>query len=194
MLKDLILKNRSTRRYYQEVAVSRETLMELIDLARLSASGGNRQLLKYYLSCEPEKNNIIFTYIGLRGSPTEPSFGNPPEGERPSAYIIILNDTGLGPHGVMKVDHAIAAQSILLGATEKGLGGCIVGRIKRKELQKALNLPERYEILLVVTIGKPKETFVIEVLEPNTKKYSGWWDAQGVRHVPKRRLEDIIVG
>jgi nitroreductase len=193
LLKDLILKNRSTRRYYQEVAVSRETLIELIDLARLSACGGNRQLLKYYLSWEPEKNNIIFPCIGLKGSPSEPSFGNPPEGERPSAYIIILNDTELGPPGVTKVDHAIAAQSILLGATEKGLGGCIVGRIKRKELQRALNLPERYEILLVLTIGKPKETFVIEVLEPNTKKFSGWWDEQGVRHVPKRRLVDIVI-
>ena len=193
MIRDLILKNRSTRKYYQEVAVSRETLMELIDLARLSASGGNRQLLKYYLSCEPEKNNIIFTYIGLRGSPTEPSFGNPPEGERPSAYIIILNDTGLGPHGVMKVDHAIAAQSILLGATEKGLGGCIVGRIKRKELQKALNIPEHYEILLVLTIGKPKETFVIETFGPNTIDSRGWWDEQGVRHIPKRTLEEIII-
>ena len=192
MLRDLILRNRSTRKYYQEVAVSRQTLTELIDLARLSASGGNRQPLKYYLSYDPEKNGIIFPHIGLRGNSKDVS-GNPPEGERPSAYIIILNDTGLGPPGVMKVDHAIAAQSILLGATEKGLGGCIVGRINRKELQKALNLPDRYEILLVLTIGKPKETFVIEVLEPNTKEFSGWWDKQGIRHIPKRRLEDIII-
>ena len=192
MLRDLILRNRSTRKYYQEVAVSRQTLTELIDLARLSASGGNRQHLKYYLSYDSEKNGIIFPHIGLRGNSKDVS-GNPPEGERPSAYIIILNDTGLGPPGVMKVDHAIAAQSILLGATEKGLGGCIVGRINRKELQKALNLPDRYEILLVLTIGKPKETFVIEVLEPNTKEFSGWWDKQGIRHIPKRRLEDIII-
>ena len=70
MLKDLILKNRSTRKYYQEEPVSRETLLELVDLARLSASGANRQLLKYYLSSEPEKNDIIFHHIGLGGNPS----------------------------------------------------------------------------------------------------------------------------
>ncbi len=191
MLKDLILKNRSTRKYYQEEPVSRETLLELVDLARLSASGANRQLLKYYLSSEPEKNDIIFHHIGLGG--------NPPEGERPSAYIIILNDTALGTYRSPNpehpnIDHGIAAQSILLGATEKGLGGCMVGIVKRKELRKALNIPERYEILLVLTIGKPKVTFVIEVLEPNSENVKGWWDERGRYHVPKRKLEDIVIG
>lgn len=157
--------------------------MELIDLARLSANGGNRQTLKFYLSCEHEKNDIIFHNIGL--------VGNPPEGERPSAYIIILHDPELG---TQKASYTIAAHSILLGATEKGLGGCMVGKINRKELQKALNIPEHYEMLLVVTIGKPKETFVIDVLEPNTANVRGWWDEQGMRHVPKRKLEDLIIG
>lgn len=186
MIRDLILKNRSSRKYYQDVAVSRETLVELVDLARLSSSAGNRQPLRYYLSCEPEKNNVIFHHIGLGG--------NPPEGERPSAYIIILNDTSRSAYTGSKVDHGIAAENILLGATEKGLGGCMIGVINRKELQKALNIPERYEILLVVSMGKPKETFVIEVLDPNAENVRSWWDEKGVRHVPKRRLEDIIIG
>jgi len=183
MLKDLILKNRSTRKYYQDVVVSRETLIELVDLARLSASGGNRQPLKYYLACEPENNALIFRHIGLAGEPQE--------GERPSAYIIILGDTQLGAQ--FGADYGIAAQSILLGATEKGLGGCMIGMINRKGLQKELKIPERYEILLVLAIGKPRETFVIETAEPGTET-RGWWDEQGVRHVPKRRLKDIIIG
>ena len=186
MLKDLVLKNRSTRKYHQEVAVSRETLTELVDMARMSASGSNRQTLSYYLSCEPEKNDTIYRHIGLNG--------DPPAGERPSAYILILNDKSLGTFEGALVDHGIAAQTILLGATERGLGGCMVGTIQRKELQKALNIPERYEIMLVLTLGKPKETFVFEVLEPGAKNASGWWDKKGVRHIPKRRLEDIIIG
>ena len=112
MLKDLVIKNRSTRRYHQEIAVDRETLMELVELARFSPSGGNRQLLKYYLACETAKNEIIYSHISLGG--------DPPKGERPAAYIIILNDTQLGTYGPTEVDHGIAAQSILLGATEKG--------------------------------------------------------------------------
>jgi nitroreductase len=186
MLKDLIVKNRSTRKYHQEVTVSRETLLELIELARLSPSGGNRQLLKYYLSTAPDTNEIIYGLIGLGG--------NPPEGERPSAYIIMMNDTKLGTYGSTEVDHGIAAQSILLGATERGLGGCMVAMVNRKELHKALNIAERYEILLVITLGKPKETFVFEPVDPDADSVRGWWDDQGVRHIPKRNLEDLIIG
>lgn len=186
MFRDLILKNRSTRKYHQDFAVSRKTLKELLDLGRLSASAGNRQPLKYILSCTPKKNAAIFSNIGLGGQPKE--------GDRPSAYIVILKDNGLEAYGGSQVDHGIAAQSILLGATEKGLGGCMIGMINRKGLQKALNIPERHEILLVLAIGKPKEKFVIEDLEPGSENLRGWWDEQGVRHVPKRRLKDLIIG
>jgi hypothetical protein len=70
----------------------------------------------------------------------------------------------------------------------------MVGMINRKELKKALNIPERYEILLVLAIGKPKETFVFEEIEANSENTRGWWDIHGVRHIPKRKLEDIIIG
>ncbi len=183
MLRDLILKNRSTRKYHQDVAISRETLKELVNLARLSGSAANRQPLKYILSCEPEKNAVIFRHIGIAGEPKE--------GDRPSAYIVILGDKEIRPQ--FGVDPGIAAQSILLGATEKGLGGCMIGMIQRPELLKALNLPDRYEILLVLAIGKPKETFVIDTAGPGAET-QGWWDEKGTRHIPKRRLEDIIIG
>jgi nitroreductase len=186
MLKDLILKNRSTRKYDQSFIVSRKTLKDLVDLARLSASAGNRQPLKYLLSCTQKRNATVYSYIGLGGQPKE--------GERPSAYIIILKDNGLEPYGGSQVDHGIAAQSILLGATEKGLGGCMIGMINRKGMQAALKIQERYEILLVLAIGKPREQFVIETFESGSENLRGWWDEQGVRHVPKRKLEDIIIG
>lgn len=183
MIRDLILKNRSYRRFYQETAIERETLKELVDLARLSASAANRQPLKYILSCEPQKNALIFQHIGLAG--------NPREGERPSAYIIILGDTEISPF--FGCDHGIAAQSILLGAVEKGLGGCIIGAVQRDKLGKVLRIPPRYEILLALALGKPKETAVIETVsqDGNTR---GWWDNEGIRHVPKRPLDDIIIG
>jgi nitroreductase len=184
MFKDLILKNRSVRKYQQDYKVSRETLLELVDLARLSASGSNRQALKYMLSWEPERNALIFKHIGLAGPPKE--------GEKPSAYIIILGDTAIATD--FGVDPGIAAQSMLLGATDKGLGGCMIGMINRKGLHQALNIAPRYEICLVVSIGKPAEKFVIETLEKKDDVNSrGWWDEQGVRHVPKRKLEDIII-
>ncbi len=114
----------------------------------------------------------------------------PTEGERPSAYIIILEDKQI--EHPLHCDHGIAAQSILLGATEKGLGGCIIGAVNKPRLRQALNIPERYEILLLLALGKPKEKVVIEKLEPDGS-IDYWRDGKGVHHVPKRALEAIIL-
>ncbi|MGA2671045.1 MAG: nitroreductase family protein [Dehalococcoidia bacterium] len=189
MIRDLILKNRSCRRFYQEVDIKLETLKELVDLARLSASARNAQPLKYILSCEPQRNLLIFPHLTLAAYLKD--WSGPVEGERPSAYIIILGDTEISRF--WDYDAGIAAQSILLGATEKGLGGCMIANIGREGLRKALEIPPRYEILLVLALGKPKEKVVIETVGPSgDTKY--WRDSQGVHHVPKRPLDDIIIG
>ena len=182
MFRDLILQNRSRRRFYQEAVIKLETLRELVDLARLSASAGNVQPLKYLLSCDTEKNGRVFPHIGLAG--------NPPEGERPSAYIIVLGDTEIRQS--FGCDHGIAVQSIMLGATEKGLGGCIIGAINRNNLRESLSIPPRYEILLVLALGKPRETTVFEAVGEDGNA-RGWWDSEGIRHVPKRSLDEIII-
>ena len=165
-----------------------ETLRELVDLARLSASEANRQPLKYILSCDPKKNAVIFSLLSWAGQLRD--WPGPPEGERPSAHIIMLEDTEIAKS--FFCDHGIAAQSILLGAREKGLGGLMHAGVKREELSKALGIPERYEILLVVSLGKPKETVVIETIEPGGD-FKYWRDSDNVHHVPKRRLDDIII-
>ncbi len=187
MIGDLIRKNRSVRRFYEEVAISEATLRELVDLARLSASAGNAQPLKYILVCDPKVNELVFPQLAW-ASYLRPWTG-PAKGERPAAYIIILGDTEISK--VIDCDHGIAAQSILLGATEKGLAGCIIGSIERHGLQKALGIPPRYDILLVIAIGQPKEKVVLETAKDGNIRY--WRDADGVHHVPKRPLDEIII-
>ena len=188
MLKDIIQSNRSYRRFYEDVPISIDKLKELVDLARLSATGGNKQPLKFYLNCDPDTNRKIFPLLVWAAS--LPEWPGPSEGERPSAYILILGDTEVNQS--FGVDHGIAAQSILLGATEMGLGGCMLSSIKKEEVQKLLNIPSRYEILLVIALGKPKEKVVIDTLSPGEDtKY--WRENDGTHHVPKRRLEDIII-
>ena len=187
-LRELVLKNRSYRRFHQEVSIAHDTLRELVDLARNSASGANQQPLKYILSCEPEKNAIIFSQLGWAAYLKD--WPGPPEGERPSAYIIILGDKNTRES--IGIDHGIAAQSILLGATERGLGGCIIATIRKEKLRQALSIPEQYEILLVLALGKPKEIVEIEAIGPDGDiKY--WRDEQGTHHVPKRSLDEIII-
>ncbi|MGB2706483.1 MAG: nitroreductase family protein, partial [Candidatus Omnitrophota bacterium] len=187
MIRDLILKNRSYRRFRQDFAISEKTLRTLVDLARLSASAANLQPLKYILSSGPQKNALIFPHLRWAGYLKD--WRGPREGERPAAYIVILGDTRISKS--FGCDHGIAAESVLLGATEKGLGGCMIGSIDRDGLRKALKIPSRYEILLVLALGKPKEKVTIETAK-NSGDIKYWRDTKGVHHVPKRKLDDII--
>jgi nitroreductase len=188
MLKDLILKNRSYRRFHQDAPVALETLRELVDLARHSASGSNRQPLKYILCCDPEVNADVFPHLAWAGFLTD--WDGPAEGERPAAYIVILNDKEIT--ATPGCDHGIAAQSMMLGASEKGLGGCIIGSIEKDELRKVLDIPDQYEILLVLALGKPAEKVVIEDIGPDGS-YRYYRDDEGVHHVPKRTLKELIL-
>jgi nitroreductase len=189
MIRDLIKSNRTFRRFYEGEKIEREILMGLVDLARLSASAGNMQPLKYILVCEPEQRAAVFACLGWAGYLTD--WPGPPEGERPAGYIVVLGDREISKN--FWCDHGIAAQSILLGAREQGLGGCMHGSIKQDELRKALGITDRYEIMLVISLGKPKEEVVLEeVGADGSIKY--WRDEQGVHHVPKRKLEDLVVG
>ena len=103
MIADLIAANRSCRRFEENHPVDLSTLEQLVDLARLSASGANLQPLKYTMSCRPALNAEISKDFG--------------------------------------VDHGIAAQSILLGARDKGLAGCMLGSLNRKVLRTVLDIP-----------------------------------------------------
>jgi nitroreductase len=188
MLGNLVRKNRSYRRFCQDASVDMGTLGYLVNLARLSASGANRQPLKYILSCDPEMNARIFPCTRWAGYLKD--WEGPEEGERPAAYIVILGDTEISKD--FGCDHGIAAQSIMLGATEWGLGGCMLGALDRDGLRQALQIPERYEILLVLALGKPKEQVVIEDIGPDGDiKY--WRDSADVHHVPKRPLAEVIL-
>ena len=187
-LTDLIKDNRSCRRFYQDHAVTPETLKELVNLGRLSASGANLQPLKYILSCDPSKNAEIFSCLTWAGYLKD--WPGPAEGERPSAYVVMLGDKRICDNA--GCDHGIAAQSILLGAREQGLGGCMLGGINREALRDILAIPARCQILLVLAIGKPKERVELESVDADGSiRY--WRDAEGVHHVPKRKLEDIII-
>jgi nitroreductase len=188
MIRDLILKNRTYRRFYQDVTIEKSELESFIDLARLSSSGANLQPLKYIVSNDKEKNTAIFQNIKWAGYLTD--WDGPMEGEKPSAYIIILGDTNISKNYWW--DHGIASQSILLGAVEKGYGGCMFGAINKPELMSSLNIPEQYEVLVVIALGKPKEEVFLEDLKADGSiKY--YRDENQVHHVPKRALKDVIL-
>ena len=188
MIKDLVKKNRSYRRFDESKTITKSQLLDLVDLARLSPSAANRQPLKYILSYKDGMNEKIFSTLSWAGYLKD--WNGPAEGERPAAYIVILGDKNITEN--FGIDAGISAQSILLGAVEKGLGGCIFGSVSRGTLKNLLNLPSQYEVLLVVALGYPIEKVQIDDLGENGNiKY--WRDDKRVHHVPKRSLSEIII-
>ena len=187
-LKDLVRKSRSYRRFNQSQAISAQTLHDLVALAQYAPTGSNQQPLKFWLSNTPEMNAAIFPNLAWAGALKD--WPGPAEGERPAAYILILGDSSVKKH--FGVDSGIAAQTIMLGAAEQGLGGCMLASFKAKSLEQTLLIPEQYEILLVLALGEPAETVVTEPLgaDGSTVYYR---DAADVHHVPKRSLDDLIV-
>jgi len=188
-LEKLVRRCRSYRRFNQSATVGLETLRQLVDLARHSSSAMNQQPLRYFLSTDPATNDQIFPQLAWAGYLRD--WPGPTEGQRPPAYIVVTaaRDSGRWTD----CDLGIACQSILLGAVERGLGGCIIAAIKREALAEALGLPETLKILVVLAIGEPAEEVIIEPLVPDGDiKY--WRDADGAHHFPKRALADIIIG
>ena len=184
---ELVRKSRSYRRFDQSHALTDDALRALVDLARLSPSGGNKQSLRFAVATGALCGKV-FPSLGWAGYLKE--WDGPAEGERPTGYIIFLTESDAGT--TPKEDAGIAAQSIMLGAVEAGLGGCIFMSVNRKHLAADLALPEGLEPALVIALGKPAEEVVIEQMNTDGDvKY--WRDENGVHHVPKRGLTDILV-
>lgn len=184
----LTLKNRSIRRFKEKHRIDHKKLRKLVNLARQSASGANLQPLKFILSSSLERNQLIFPTLSWAGYLQD--WAGPEEGERPAAYIILLGDTELG--NSFQYDAGIASQSITLGAVELGLGACLIGSLRRKTLRQALAIPEKYQILLVIALGKPAEEVVLDPVELGQDiKY--WRDDKDRHHVPKRELDELIL-
>jgi nitroreductase len=186
MIYDLIKKNRSIRRFDGSQKISSENIEKWIELARLSPSARNMQPLKYVICTDEKINGLIFPNLGWAGY--LPEWKGPEENERPVAYVVVLLDKSLAEQSYC--DDGIAMQSILLGAVEDGFGGCIIGSVNKSKVSRILQLPDNFEVLYVLALGKPVEEVVIEPVNNGSIKY--WRDEKEVHHVPKRSLQEII--
>lgn len=192
MLRDLVLKNRSYRGYDESYRFSREELLDFVDLARQTAASANIQPLKYHIAYEKEQVDQIQPLTRWAGS--LPQLNLPYPGTRPTAFITICQDMNIGSNPTSFLpDVGITAQTILLAATEKGLGGCMIGSFEKAELKTLLNLPEHIEPKLVIALGKAAEEITLtEPKEDGSVKYYRSEDGK-THYVPKRKLEDIIL-
>jgi nitroreductase len=189
MLKDLLEKNRSYRGYDETRKVTEEELRELVAYTRLCPAAANVQPLKYFLAWEPEVVNKIQPLTRWAGA--LPQLHLPEEGKRPTGFIVICQDTRISENLTAYLrDVGITAQTMLLAAVEMGLGGCMIGSFQKEELKKALDLPEYLAPMLVLAVGAPDEKIVLEDACGTITYYR---DENGVHHVPKRTMEELVI-
>ncbi len=188
MIKELVLHNRSYRKYFFDKKISLDQLKQLIDLARVTPSSKNRQPLKYILVNDENHCREVFKH--LRWAWFFKDWHGPSQSEQPPAYIVVVQDTNLNDEA--DIDVGIACQTMLLGAAEMGMGGCIIRTVNRYEIQKLFHLDDTMEVVLVVAIGYPNQKVVLsEVGEDGNTVY--YENEQGDHVVPKRALEEVII-
>ena len=175
---DLVMKRRTIRRFQQK-PLPRDLLDRLLDAGRLAPSAANLQPLEFITVDSPEMCAQIFPLTTWAGYLPD---GTPQEGERPTAWMLILHNRILSP--VADQDVGFAAASMVLVAEDEGVASCAIGSVQRGPLRQALGIPEHYEVPLVIALGYPAETAVAEAMVGDEVKY--WRDQQGVHHVPKR--------
>ncbi|MDD7740392.1 MAG: nitroreductase family protein [Fusicatenibacter sp.] len=191
MIKELVRQNRSYRGYDESFRISRETLEDLVECARLCPSSVNKQPLKYYLAWESEQVAVVQSMT--RWARALPQMKLPHPGKNPTAFIIICQDTSVDENlNRYQKDVGIVAQTMLLAAVEQGLGGCMIGNFTAGEVQEKLQLGENLKPLLIVALGKPAEEIIlVDVPEDGNTNY--YRDDRDRHYVPKRSLEEELI-
>lgn len=189
---EAVIRRRSIR-WFKDVPVPYEVLTRCVDAARLAPAARNNQLCDYVIVDDERLLPKVFDTIGMWAGQPRPQGGAAP-GHRPKAYVVILVDTARQAEVNASArsticDVGMAAENLILTALEQGVAACALFSFKESELKQALNIPNNYEVGMVIALGYPDESPVVEVAAGSTKY---WVDERGVRHVPKRKLADVL--
>jgi nitroreductase len=185
-IEEAIYKRRTIRRFKQD-PISIETLKKLIDYARVAPMARNVQGLEFVIVENSETREKLFKLIKFAGSLPEDQ-RTPESGREPTAYIIVLVNTEIKP-SFFDFDVGAAVENILLGAVKYGIGSCWMANIKVRKIKSLLEVPDKYQVKHVISLGYPDEE---SFMEPYEDSYKYWKNPDGTMHVPKRDLDDII--
>ena len=190
MIRDLVEKSRSYRIFDESYKLSKQDLVALIEITRFSPCGKNGQYLRFIPIYKEEILKEIYPYLSWAAYLKD--WDGPTEGERPTGIILVVSKEGSLTDPILACDIGIASQSIMLGAVEKNLGGCMIRALNRKKIMEILNLSDDYIVHIALAIGKPDQKVTIEdINECDDIKY--WMDKDKNHHVPKIILDDLII-
>lgn len=189
MLNELVQKSRSYRSFKAGAIIPRETLLELVELTRSCPAAMNLQPLKYRLVTDEKERSALLALTRWAAALSQKL---PPEEHEPTGFIVICHDTAIATQKpIFSIDVGIAAQTIMLGACERGFGGCIIGSAKAEEVSSLLKLPETVTPVLILGLGVPDERVVLTEAKDGEVKY--YRDENNTHFVPKRPLKELIL-
>jgi nitroreductase len=183
--KNMVLDTRCTRRF-KPCEITKEELLELVDLARNASSAKNMQPLKYIVITDEKEKEEVYKPLMWAAHLKE---WDQSEDEKPSAYILVINDTSI--EGFAPIDSGIAMQTIMLGATAKGLSACMLASIDKETYRKFFNLADNLEPMFIMAFGKRDEE--IKLVTPKEGDTNYYRDTNDTHCVPKRPLEEIVL-
>ena len=188
-LKELVRESRSFRSFQSGVPIGRPILEELVALAQCCPAAMNLQVMKYRLVTDAKECTALLGELRFAAALSQKL---PPEGREPTGYIVICQDLSLAEKKpLFYVDAGIVAQTMMLGARERGFGGCMIGSASEERIRTVLALSEQYAPLLILALGVPDEHVVLTTAENGAVKY--YRDDNGTHYVPKRPLSEIIL-
>ncbi len=187
MIKDLIVKNRSYRSFTSR-EITQEELDEMMECGRLGAAARNLQGIKYALVTDRATCDEIFPHTAWAGAIE----WNPTAEESPRAYIVMCGDSELFLNqALLYFDMGVAAQNILLKASEMGYGGCLLGAFNKAKVKEILDIEDRYNVEILIALGEPNEEVrLVEAAEGDTTYYR---DEENIHYVPKRSIEELVI-
>ena len=187
---DLVRSSRSYRRFAEDEPLSYGDLAALVNAARFAPSGNNMQTLRFHIAVEPAERSAIFSRLHWAAQLRD--WNGPAAGERPTGYIAVCAPKALAANPIRLIDTGIAAQTIALAAASRGLGCCML-RSFDPDLNDVMGVSAvDYVTELVLALGERGERVALATSETE-HGLAYWRDDEGLHHVPKLALEDLLV-
>ena len=190
MIIENIEHTRSHRRFTEKKIIEEE-ILEMLEGARFSASTKNAQILRYSYAIDDEKCQKLFSAVSLGGLLKNENKATLEE--RARGFILISTKKDITfPDSKLYFDIGIATQNIILVADELGYGACIVMSYNKKIFEEVLELPEEYDSKAVIILGEAKD--IVKLVDSKDEEDTKYFVENGIHHVPKLKLGDLILG
>jgi len=154
-----IIKKRRSIRKYADKAVPQESLNEILEAARWAPSWSNTQCWEIVVITDPDQKTRLQETLPPKGNPARTAIVQAPVllavcGRlKKSGYYKELETTKFGDWFMF--DLGLATQNLCLAACNRGLGTVIVGLFDHDKAKAVLNVPEGYEVPVLIPMGYP---------------------------------------